>query len=447
MIIIRFERSYIHSVERVAAAGAVGEGRMKSLANKVSIRTRRRWVASLMALFLLLWNEHGLSKCLAANNAEEKTGNLYALSAVLMDGESGRVLLGKEEEVMRPMASTTKIMTCILALELGTSDEIVSATKNAAAQPKVHIGMQENEQYFLEDLLYSLMLESHNDSAVAIAEHIAGSVESFADLMNEKAQEIGCEHTHFVTPNGLDQSDEEGSHSTTAADLARIMSYCVLKSPKSEEFLKITQTRSYSFREITGKRTVSCTNHNALLDSMEGAISGKTGFTGEAGYCYVGAVTREGRTFVVALLGCGWPNNKSYKWKDARQLIEYGMAHYHYKDIWKELDVSKRSVENGISYQTELFDEAYTKIRIKAEEEELEYLLSEEEEVKVQINWREPLTAPVEKGEIVGEISYSIADEKIASYEIVTCEKVEKEHFLWFFEQLYARYMRLQIPD
>lgn len=419
---------------------------MKIVQNKVSMRAQRRGLAFLMALFLLFCNENCLSKSLAANNAEEKTGNLYALSAVLMDGESGRVLLGKEEDVMRPMASTTKIMTCILALEMGNTDDIVSASKEAASQPKVHVGMQENDQYFLEDLLYSLMLESHNDSAVAIAEHLAGSVEAFADMMNKKAQEIGCENTHFVTPNGLDESDENGCHSITATDLARIMSYCVLKSPKSEEFLKITQTRNYSFQEITGKRTVSCTNHNALLDMVDGAISGKTGFTGEAGYCYVGAVEREGRTLVVALLGRGWPNNKSYKWKDARQLIEYGMANYHYKDIWKELEVSKQFVEHGISQETGIFDDAYTKVEIKAEEEKLEYLLSDEEIVNVQVEWKEPLCAPTKKGENVGEISYSIADEKIASYEIVTSEDVDKENFVWFFSQLFEQYMRLQVP-
>ena len=109
------------------------------------------------------------------------------------------------------------------------------------------------------------------------------SVPEFAKLMNQKAKEIGCENAHFVSPNGLDDRDEEGVHSISAADLARIMSYCIAKSPKAEEFLTITQTKSYSFSDAEGKRNFSCVNHNLFLDMMEGAISGKTGFTGDAG--------------------------------------------------------------------------------------------------------------------------------------------------------------------
>ena len=146
--------------------------------------------------------------------------------------------------------------------------------------------------------------------------------------MNEKAKELGCMDTHFVTPNGLDGEDEEGIHSTTAADLARIMKYCIMDSPKKEEFLKITRTASYQFGDREGKRSFSCNNHNAFLNMMEGALSGKTGFTGDAGYCYVGSLRRNDRTFIVALLACGWPNNKGYKWKDTRALMEYGLANY-----------------------------------------------------------------------------------------------------------------------
>lgn len=126
-------------------------------------------------------------------------GNLYALSAVLMDGDSGRVLYEKEGYTARPNASTTKVMTCILALEKGSGDDYVMVSENAASQPEVKLNLKEGEQYYLEDLLYSLMLKSHNDTAVAIAEHIGGSVEGFAKMMNAKAKEIGCTNTHFVT--------------------------------------------------------------------------------------------------------------------------------------------------------------------------------------------------------------------------------------------------------
>ena len=239
--------------------------------------------------------------------------NLYAQSAVLIDADSGRVLFEKNGNEILANASTTKILTCIIALEKGNLEDIVTASVEASKQPKVHLGMQEKEQFVLRDLLYSLMLESHNDSAVAIAEHVAGSVEAFADLMNQKAKEVGCNNTYFITPNGLDATDENGSHSTTASDLALIMRYCITESPMREAFLTITGTHSYSFSNVAETRNFSCTNRNAFLNMMEGAFSGKTGFTGKAGYCYVGALKQDERTFIVTLLACGWPNNKNYK--------------------------------------------------------------------------------------------------------------------------------------
>ena len=177
--------------------------------------------------------------CTTSYASERKEpDSLYAQSAVLMDAESGRVLYEKNGTEVLAMASTTKIMTCILALEKGDMKAIVTASKEAWSQPKVHLGMKEEEQFYLKDLLYSLMLESHNDSAVAIAETIAGTTKDFAKLMNQKAKEIGCKNTYFVTPNGLDNSDDLGTHSTTAKDLALIMRYCIQESKKTNDLKK-----------------------------------------------------------------------------------------------------------------------------------------------------------------------------------------------------------------
>ena len=277
-------------------------------------------------LFLLA----GRAPVRAAEQAEEgeapeELSFLHARSAVLMDADSGRVLFGKEADTARPMASTTKIMTCILALEEGDLQMECSVSENAASSPEVRLGVREGESYRMEDLLYSLMLESHNDSAVVIAENTAGSVERFAELMNRKAEELGCPDTWFVTPNGLDASDETGVHSTTAADLARMLRYCIKESPQRESFLAITGKDSYTFTDLSGQRTFSLRNHNAFLTMMEGALTGKTGFTADAGYCYVGALENGGRTFIVALLACGWPGNKGYKWEDTRKLMQYGI--------------------------------------------------------------------------------------------------------------------------
>ena len=267
--------------------------------------------------------------------------DLYALSAVLMDADSGRVLYEKNGYEPMPMASTTKIMTLIIALENGNLEEETIISNYAAKMPKVHLGVREGETYYLKDLLYSLMLESHNDSAVAIAEKVGGNVEGFAAMMNQKARDLECYDTYFITPNGLDAAvtgktgEVQKIHSTTAKDLARIMRYCIKESPKKEEFLEITRAPSHSFTDISGNRRFTCHNHNAFLHMMDGALSGKTGFTGKAGYCYVGAVQKDGKTFIASLLACGWPNNKTYKWKDMRKLMEYAFDNYEYRDVYE----------------------------------------------------------------------------------------------------------------
>ena len=370
----------------------------------------------------------------------EEPNNLYAQSAVLMDAESGRILFAKNGQEIMPMASTTKIMTCILTLEKGNLTDTVVATVNAAAQPKVHLGMKEGESFCLKDLLYSLMLESHNDSAIAIAEHMAGSVEKFADMMNAKAKEIGCENTYFITPNGLDAEDEKGEHATTAEELARIMSYCITESPKREEFLEITGTPSHSFTNTDGSRAFQCDNKNSFLTMMEGAISGKTGFTGKAGYCYVGAVKREDRTFVVALLACGWPNNKNYKWKDTQALMEYAIEHYTYRDVYEEPDFPKIEVEGGIAESGSIFDNEYVNLKVDTEGRSLHVLLRTDEEVEVKYDMPTQLKAPLTEGEKVGSASYYLNGEKIEELDIVIERSVQKKELSWYLERIAKAY-------
>ena len=403
---------------------------------------KRRWkkMIALSLLFIFFSSNHIPAEPLPQDNPDEtqeeneieieEPKNLYALSACLMDADSGRILFGKNDQEVRAMASTTKIMTCILALEKGNPKDLVTASANAVAQPKVHLGMHEGEAFYLGDLLYSLMLESHNDSAVAIAEHLAGSVPQFAGWMNEKAEEIGCTEAHFVTPNGLDEEDVGGVHSISAADLAKIMSYCVLRSPKAAEFLAITQMPAYSFSDAEGKGNFSCSNHNAFLQMMDGAISGKTGFTGDAGYCYVGALQSEGRTFVVALLACGWPNNKNYKWTDTRKLMEYGMAHYRYAEVWKIPELSKIPVENSVS-KNGLFGKTAVEVEIKGKESPGKILVGDDDVAEEKTEVPEKLDAPVKSGTPVGQITYLLNGEKWGSCQAVVKETVRRRTFTW----------------
>lgn len=387
----------------------------------------------------------------ADDRKEEKstTSQLYARAAVLMDADNGRILLGKNEDEALPMASTTKIMTCILALEKGDTEDVAEVSAYGAGQPKVHMGAKKGESYRIGDLLYALMLESYNDAAVIIAEYygsqmagLSGDIAShsaaeskqavlaFTAEMTKKAKELGCKDTFFVTPNGLDGSLElkksgksiNYEHHTTAADLAAVMSYCIVKSPKKEAFLKITRTPSYTFHDRKrmgsgwkeGSRTVACMNHNAFLQMMDGALSGKTGFTGKAGYCYVGALEKDKKRFTIALLACGWPNNKSWKWHDARLLYEYGLEHYDRRDIREERILPDVRVKNGQR------DSAGLECR----EETIELLLSREDEIKVEWDVPKSLTAPVVKGEQVGRVAYFVNGELYREFPVTAAENV-----------------------
>ena len=364
----------------------------------------------------------------------EKDITLYAKSAVLMDGESGRVLYEKEGNQHMPNASTTKIMTCILAIECGNMEDVVSVSSYAASMPKVRLGMNVDDTFYLKDLLYSLMLESHNDSAVAIAEHIGGSVEGFADMMNKKAEELGCSDTYFITPNGLDAQDEKGVHGTTAADLARIMSYCI----KNEMFLEITRTPSHSFSNIAGTRAYSCNNHNAFLQMMEGALSGKTGFTGNAGYCYVGALKQDDRVFIVALLACGWPNNKTYKWSDTKQLMKYGLENYAYEDVFEyEKELPGIEIENAVWQDEKLYQSVV--VPLKLEQEALTVLKRSDEQIRTVYDIPKKISAPVKDGQKVGKVVYYLGERQIGEFPVTAAKTAEKLDFSWYVNYLLER--------
>lgn len=370
---------------------------------------------------------------------EQPSFSLHAQSAVLMDAETGRILYEKDGETRRPMASTTKIMTCILALEEGNPEDLVEVSACAASMPDVQLGIREGEKYYLKDLLYSLMLESHNDSAEAVAEHIGGSAEAFADLMNQKARDIGCEDTCFVTPNGLDKARESDQtpHSTTAEDLARIMRYCIQTSPKKEEFLELTRTASHSFSDESRKRSFYCGNHNAFLNMMPEALTGKTGFTGAAGYCYIGAVRKEEKTFIAALLGCGWPPHKTWKWEDMKRLSSYALKEYEYQEIYDSAKTfPKARVENGVrdSVPLEIRGNGRNSLRV---------LMREGERPDVRYEYPEKLSAPVKQGDPVGRADYYLGETLLSSYPICAAELVEKRTIWLCLKTCLSRWMNV----
>lgn len=364
--------------------------------------------------------------------------SMHGLSYCLMDGGNGRVL--REKEMTKPLAnaSTTKILTCILALERRTDNQVVAASQRAACQPKVRLGMKEGEQFYVEDLLYAMMLESENDCAVAIAEAIGGTVEQFAFEMNEKAKEIGCRDTYFITPNGLDQEDTNGAHHTTAEDLCRIMKYCAFESPCAEEFRKIAATKEYSFCDLEGTKFQSL-NKNSFLFEHEGIIAGKTGYTSDAGYCYVFAYEKDNTKLCGVTLGAGWPPNKSFKWEDAAVLLDYGCNQcvpYPIvlqkppvaicENVWKE-DTSWKEYGKDIKVDT-YFDSQETTIIP---------LVKEGEKIIKEFDLQQEKFQEIEENQVLGEYRIIIEEEEIFSCKIRAKETTRSWDFPTFFRKLF----------
>ena len=347
---------------------------------------------------------------------------LHASYACVMDSASHRILYGKKENEKVAMASTTKIMTALLALESGRTNEIVTASAKAASMPKVHLGMRAGSQYILRDLLYSLMLESHNDTAVAIAEHLGGSVEGFATLMNQKAAALGMKETHFVTPNGLDAD----GHYSTASDMCLLASYAV----QNPAFLKLVQTKSYRFSDQSGKRTYSLSNKDAFLSYYDGALGIKTGFTGKAGYCFVGAAKRNNMTLVSSVLACGWPPNKSWKWTDTKNLMDYGLGNYTASSLpIQDMTLVRIPVTDGKKETVSL-----------CQPDPIQTLLGPSDTLTISYNIPGSLCAPIRKNIPVGTISFYINQTLYQQVQIFPSENIEKSCFSDTIERVWSEW-------
>lgn len=397
--------------------------------------------------FLLIIPVLSLLVCCIFCPITTQAAGLYSKYSVLIDADSGRILSGSNETTAVSMASTTKIMTLIIALENCDKNFVATTSAYAASMPDVQLNAVTGEQFIINDLYYSLMLESHNDSAVIIAENTAYYllcknpslrsetpfinnynydssflseinheqseilVHIFTGLMNEKADDILLSDTYYITPNGLDAEDNYSFHHTTAYDLAKTMAYCI----NNEDFLYITQTVSKTFSDTTGRYHYQLNNKNRLLNPDEGIISGKTGFTNKAGYCYVCAYKDKDRTLCIALLACGWPPNKNYKWSDARYLIALGKQYSRHKYFNNEytfyIPVSK-----GKNSFCELIPDC-----------SIEFLACEDDSVTIQADIPEVLSAPVNSSQIYGAINIYVNDEPIRSISLKAKQSIPKK--------------------
>lgn len=358
---------------------------------------RRLWILTLL-LFLSVVPVYG---------AEPSVG---ALGAALVDGKTGRLLWGKNAEEEMVMASTTKIMTAIVVLENADLEEIVTVSKNAANQPEVNMNLSEGEQWRLGDLLDVMMLRSYNDVAVALAEHVSGSVEAFCAEMTQKAEVVGAVNTVFGSPNGLDSSLPMEEHHSTAYDMSLIASYAL----ENDIFCEIIKKPAVSIGEVTGRRQVDATNADRFLSEYQGARGIKTGFTNKAGHCFVGAAERDGVELVTTVLASGWGSRgKEGKWKDTKALMEYGFATFFPYTV----------VEAQSVYQEELpvIRSKTTSVPILFAEG-FDGLFSEEEKERLRLECQLPetLDAPIETGAVVGRVQVYLDQECLAEIPLIT---------------------------
>lgn len=347
-----------------------------------------------------------------------KSGYIYAeeidinaQSAVLIDAKSKRILYEYNSYIKLPMASTTKIMTALLALENGNLDDKIQISQNAVGVEGSSIYLKEGEILSLEDLLYGLMLRSGNDSAVAIAEYIGNGVENFVEQMNIKAKEIGANNTHFMNPHGL----HDDNHYTTAYDLALITS----KALEYDEFKEIVSTKVWKAnREVNN----IFYNKNKTLWDYEGGDGVKTGYTTKAGRCLVTSATREEMQLIAVVL-----NDRNW-FEDCYKLMDYGFNNYKsYLIFDKGQFIKNIPVVDG-------------------EKEEIaaviggtfQYPLREEEvdKISVDVDLVKSVSAPVRKGQKLGQIKVYLNGIMIHKEEIVSSEDVDK---ISFFKRFFNR--------
>lgn len=330
--------------------------------------------------------------------------NVFAMAdsaecACVINALTGDVVFSKNMNKRHAMASTTKIMTAIIALENCGMDEVITVSANAAAQEGSAAYISENNQIYMKDMLYGLMLNSGNDAAMAIAEHVAGDAEKFADLMNEKALEMGLRDTHFVNPSGLDDPE----HFTTAGELALIARYAL----SNQDFREIVSTQTYQAQPINSEEKLYFSNHNKMLSLYDGAVGVKTGFTKATGRCLVSAAERDGMEFIAVTLG------DSNDWNDHMEMLDYAFSEYYPKKVIEEGMKVKIADIDGNMYEM-----------VAAEDFIVPFKEHDRISVDIISHIANNLQAPINAGEKVGYIEVLYNGNSIGNVDIISSSDI-----------------------
>lgn len=366
----------------------------------------KKWIVWLLILMMLTLQ--------AASASEPFT--VDAKAAVLIDAASERILFAQNADEKLPMASTTKIMTALLALENASLDEQVTAGKNAYGVEGTSIYLSEGETLSMEHMLYGLMLRSGNDAAVAIAEHIGGSVSGFAEMMNARAAELDAD-ANFVNPHGL---PAEG-HAASALGLARIMR----EAMTIPEFRTITGTTRKVIPWVGNEYSRVLQNKNKLLTTYEGATGGKTGYTKAAGRCLVFSAERDGMELIGVVLGCP-------TWFDtATMMLDYGFENFRSETALSPGQVVGEIVLSGGTSET---------VSIIAGNA-LTAAVPVGKPFTVHYEYRKNLAAPVYQFEQIGVASIQMFNEILAECPLLAGETVERKSFLSAIKAVLRRWI------
>lgn len=352
-------------------------------------------------------------------------------NVLVLDRKTSRILYEKSAYNKVPMASTTKIMTCILALETTNLDETVTISSKASSINGSTVGLKENSNAKMESLLYGLMLRSGNDCAIAIAEHISGNIENFSILMNEKAQKLGLHNTHFISPHGLD----DDNHFTTAYELALLTNYAL----NNNTFKKIVSTKTYTININNTSQTI--TNTNELLGNVEGVYGVKTGFTFNAGRCLISCCKRNSLDIIIVVLGS---NTKKERTLDSKNLINYIFNNYQY------FDTSSLIINNFYNYQ-EIFKknislEKTTELPILelAQLNNYKFPLTKEEILKLntKIFTIEKFSSRNSKNTKIGYLNLYANEELLYSLDITLKNDLKANTWQFYFKYIIKNYFK-----
>lgn len=342
---------------------------------------------------------------------------LSAEAAVLIDAASATVLYGKNEHQQRPPASTTKIMTAILALERGNLDDLVTVGRSAIEVDGSSLEIEPGHKFRLRDLLGGLLIESGNDAAAAIAEHLGKNQEGFVKMMNERAAELGAWNTNFVNPNGLPAA----GHYSSAFDLA-LMTMRALQIPA---FREIVRTREKNVESHGGNWARQLENTNKLLWTFEGADGVKTGTTTEAGECLVASATRDGWQLIAVVL------KSKDRWEDAATLLEYGFENFSPVNMVKSGEVVMRArVKNGLVDDVPLITSEPLRLILRKDETGL---------IMGAADVKPDLTAPILPGEVAGKFRAFVGSEQMRTVDLLAVQGVERRTIWHTLRRLFRR--------